>query len=61
MNPRQYQLVALKYALSLEIRGIRHSRGSVYALVKKRFGFKGTKQRVYEQLCKRIREEVGQP
>lgn len=49
-NTKVFHLLQLKYALILEIKGLRHSQGSAYAYVKKRFGFKGNKQRVLDQL-----------
>lgn len=49
-----YRLLTLKYALKLEIAGMHHSHGSVYAIVKKEFGFKGSKKRVLEQLIDHI-------
>ena len=36
-----YALLRLKSALKLECAGMKHSKGSVYAKVKKDFGFKG--------------------
>jgi hypothetical protein len=37
-------------ALKLEIKGLRHSSGrSVYAHIKRTYGLKGNKQRVYDQ------------
>jgi hypothetical protein len=50
------RLCALKGALSLECKGLRHSRGSVYALVKREFGFKGNKESVLAQLKALIRK-----
>ena len=43
-------------ALKLEVKGMKHSRGSVYALVKRVYGLKGSKQRVLEQLQKLYEE-----
>jgi len=37
-------------ALKLEIVGLRHSRGSVYAAAKRNYKITGSKQRVLEQL-----------
>jgi hypothetical protein len=51
---RMFNLLQLKYALSLEMKGLKHSQGSVYAHVKRMFGFKGNKSAVYELLCTRI-------
>jgi hypothetical protein len=46
------QLCARKLALGLELRGMRRSRGqSMYAICKQAYGFRGSKQRVYEQMC----------
>jgi hypothetical protein len=47
--PRFQQLTTL-YALKLECLGMKHSRGSVYAKVKRDYSLKGSKQSVYEQL-----------
>jgi hypothetical protein len=45
-----YQLCSVIGALKLEIRGLKHSRGSVYVVAKKRYGLKGNKERVLAQL-----------
>ena len=45
-----YRLLALKSALKLECLGMRHSRGSAHAIIKREFGFKGNKQHVLAQL-----------
>ena len=44
-----YRLVSLKYALKLEVRGIKMTRKSVYAQIKREFNLKGNKQKVYNQ------------
>ena len=49
-----YRLLTMYQMLKLEIKGMKHSRGSVYALIKKEFGLKGTKQNVLEQFGKLI-------
>jgi len=60
-----FQLMALESSLLLETKGIRFGRGrSVYALIKKRYGFKGTKIRVLEQfntMLNALRVERGLP
>lgn len=45
-----FNLQQLRYALKLELKGLRHSRGSAYATIKQRFGFKGNKANVLTQL-----------
>lgn len=50
----RFHLLQMKFGLKLEIAGMKHSRGSVYALVKRTFGFKGNKQKVYDQLVAHI-------
>lgn len=45
-----FHLLQMKYALKLECLGMKHSRGSVYALVKRELGFKGDKRSVLTQL-----------
>ena len=51
-----FRLCTLRAALKLEIKGLRHSRGSVYAAIKKQFGFRGSKERVLEQLSTYIEQ-----
>jgi hypothetical protein len=52
-----YMLCARKHALHLEILGMRHSsRRSIYALCKKVYRLKGTRQHVYEQMCNLVEE-----
>lgn len=46
---RAWHLLSQRSALRLEIMGLRHSRGSVSAHLKKTYGFKGNKQKVLEQ------------
>jgi len=53
-NIAMYRLLTLKAALKLECLGMKHSRGSVYALVKQEFGFKGNKASVLAQLTAHI-------
>lgn len=49
-----FHLLQLRSALGLEIKGLKNSRGSAYAYIKKTFGYKGSKQKVYDQLNARI-------
>ncbi len=53
-------LLQFKSALHLELRGMKHSRGSVYALVKRELGLRGDKQAVYDQLCVLVDEAKKQ-
>ena len=53
-----YRLFVLRSALKLEIKGLRMSRGATaYSVVKREFGFKGTREAVYTQLCEHIEKE----
>ena len=47
-----FQLLQWKYGLLLEMKGLKNSRGSIYAHVKRTFGWKGNRQKIYDQLCK---------
>lgn len=52
-----YRLLALKAALTLEIKGMAHSSGkSAYGAIKKEFGLRGNKQSVYNQYVKILRD-----
>lgn len=48
------RLITLKHALKLECKGLSRRGVSVYALVKREFGFKGNKARVLAQLTEHI-------
>jgi len=50
----QYRLLTLYHALKLETLGLKNSRGSVYANIKREFSLKGNKQSVLEQFGKLI-------
>jgi hypothetical protein len=55
-----YNVLRLKSALKLEVAGMKHSSGkSVYAHVKRRFGFKGSKESVLQQLINYINTTYG--
>ena len=46
-----YRLLTLKQGLEMEIKGFRLCRGrTCYSIVKKEFGFKGSKKKVLQQL-----------
>ena len=54
-----YRLLSLRSALELEILGMKRRGRSVYAIIKEEFGFKGNKQKVYNQIdayIKKIKE-----
>ena len=46
-----FHMIQLKYALKLELAGMRHSRGSAYQYIKNHWYLKGNKQKVYDQFC----------
>jgi hypothetical protein len=52
---RMYRLLSMKHALKLETKGMKMSRGiSVFSMVKREFGFRGSKERVYDQFVKMV-------
>jgi hypothetical protein len=53
----KFQLLALKGALSLELKGMKRRGRSALSIVKERFGFKGSKQKVYDQFVAYLRAE----
>jgi hypothetical protein len=55
---RNARILTLRSALKLEVKGLKFSRGSVYAIVKKEFGFKGSKASVLEQLSAYIAANI---
>lgn len=56
-----FHMMRLKYALHLEMMGLKNSRGSVYAYIKRKYGLKGNKQKVYDQFVKMVEEYTGVP
>lgn len=53
-NITKFHQLQLKYALMLEIRGLRHSRGSVYSHIKKSYGLRGSRTSVLQQFCEKF-------
>lgn len=53
-NVTKFHQLQLKYALMLEIRGLRHSRGSVYSHIKKSYGLRGSRTSVLQQFCEKF-------
>jgi len=53
---RLFSLKAARSAIKLEILGMKHSRGSVTARIKKHFNWKGNKKSIYAQLDAYIKE-----
>lgn len=49
---RLAQMSALKYALKLEIMGMKRHGRSAYSIIKEEWGLKGSKEKVYEQFVK---------
>ena len=49
-QPQLFQLLSIRSAVGLEIKGLKHSRGSVYAHAKQLFGIKGSRETVYTWL-----------
>lgn len=58
-QPILFNMIAQKSALKLELAGLRHSRGSVYAHIKKVYGLRGNKQSVYTQFCELVERAKG--
>ena len=51
-----FRIRTLRSALKLECLGMTRRGQSVYSIVKQEFGFKGSKRKVLDQLCKYIKE-----
>jgi len=52
------RLITLKHMLHLEIKGMKRRGRSAYAIVKDELGFRGNRQKVYDQLKEYIDEEI---
>ena len=54
-----FRMKALRSALKLEILGMKRRGRSVYSIVKEEFGFKGSKQKVLQQLENALTKTQG--
>lgn len=52
-----FSLLSIKGRFQLEMKGIRGRGQTMYSLVKEHYGFKGTRQKVYEQFCQYVEQE----
>ena len=50
-NPHLFNMLAQRSALKLELAGLKMSRGSAYAHIKRTYNLRGSKQSVYTQFC----------
>ena len=59
-NIKKFRLIALKYALDLEIKtGMRIHRGrTAYSIIKDEFKLRGNKQKVLNQFTKLVEERI---
>lgn len=55
-----FQLSARAAALRLELKGLRHSRGSVYALCKRVYGLKGNRASVSRQMDELVEKAIAE-
>ena len=54
-----FRMKALRSALKLEILGMKRKGRSVYSIIKEEFGFKGSKQKVLQQLENALTKAQG--
>jgi hypothetical protein len=59
-NTRLAQMIAQKHALHLELKGLKHSGGSVNARIKRHYGLRGNRQSVYTQFCELVERAKGE-
>lgn len=52
-----YRLLSMRAALGLEVKGLKHSRVSVYAMIKREFKLHGSKESVAEQFAELLRKK----
>ena len=59
-NTELFHMVQLKHALALEIKGLKLSRGSAYAYIKKHYGLRGNRKSVHTQFCELVEKAKGE-
>ena len=52
------RLITLKHMLHLEIKGMKRRGRSAYSIIKEELGFRGSRQRVHDQLEEYINEQL---
>ena len=52
------RLITLKHMLHLEMKGMKRRGRSAYSIIKSELGFRGNRQKVYDQLEEYINEEL---
>jgi hypothetical protein len=52
-----FKMLAMKGALKLELLGMKRRGRSAFAMVKEHYGFKGSKQKVYDQYINLLKEK----
>lgn len=59
-QPEMFNMMAQRSALKLELKGLKMSRGSVYAHIKRTYGLRGNRQSVYTQFCELVEQKKGE-
>ena len=52
------RLITLKHMLHLEMQGMKRRGRSAYSIIKDELGFRGSRQKVYDQLEEYINEQL---
>lgn len=60
-NIKNARIFALRSMLGLELKGLGRRGRSAYSIIKAEFGFKGNKQKVYDQVSLYIEKLLSQP
>lgn len=59
-NIEHARLITLKHMLHLEMKGLKRRGRSAYAIIKSELGFRGNRQRVYDQLVQHIQQKENE-
>lgn len=59
-NIEHARLITLKHMLHLEMKGLKRRGRSAYAIIKSELGFRGNRQRVYDQLEAHIKQKENE-
>ena len=57
-NIELYRMLTLKYALKLEVAGLKRKGRTAYAIIKEEFNLKGNKQKVLDQFSSLITQNA---
>lgn len=55
-----HRLITMKHMFGLELKGMKRRGRSIYSIVRREFGLRGTREAVFTQYCELVERKKGE-